>query len=492
MKSVFRATAILGGSSFVTIIVGVVTSKAYALLIGPSGIGMFGLLQSLAGLSGMIAGLGVGTGVVRIGANALARDAAEEVAALRRAAWVIIAGAGCLSFLVLLFCRAQISQYMLGSVDHKTDVVLMGFVLLLNLAVGVQTSLLNAHHRVGALAKLAIINSVTTGVAGIALVSLMGDRGLAWGLVTGAAMSLTASTVLLRREVVREAISPTPEQVWKTSLTLLRFGLPYTASLVVGGGVQLLLPVVVLRLLGKESVGYYRAATAVSVGYVGFLLTAMSQDYYPRISAASHQPEALVRLVNEQLRLVLLLGVPLILCAMTFTPYLVPLIYSAQFNPTVTILEWQLAGNLLKFTSWTMSFAILARSGGLTFFLVELVAGIASLCSVWFSVKWLGLSGLGVAFLLTYAVYFLTVWLVVRQQIKFYWWRCNKLVLALSFIAVLLIQGATFIADAEYKLVVSSLLVVASVTASVLLTWREVGAETLLRVKRIWGADHTS
>ena len=53
---------------------------------------------------------------------------------------------------------------------------------------------------------------------------------------------------------------------------MLRFGLPYTASMLVGTGVVLVMPVLVLHVVGSASVGYYRAAATIGIAYLGFLL----------------------------------------------------------------------------------------------------------------------------------------------------------------------------------------------------------------------------
>src|SRR5262249_51489941 len=143
----------------------------------------------------------------------------------------------------------------------------------------------------------------------------------------------------------------------------------------------------------------HRAALSVSGVYLGFLLTAMAYDYYPRVSAASGRPAELVQLVNQQHRLVMLLAGPMILGALALAPYLIPLIYTPNFAPAVDIVEWQLIGDLFKFSSWTMGFIILVRSGSTTLFLVELLSGVNILVGSWVGMRFFGLPGLGIGFL---------------------------------------------------------------------------------------------
>ena len=83
MKSILKATVVLSSASIVSILTGLVSAKVSAVLLGPGGLGYMGLLQSLLGLSGMLAGMGVGTGLVRAGARALAGKDERQEAALR-------------------------------------------------------------------------------------------------------------------------------------------------------------------------------------------------------------------------------------------------------------------------------------------------------------------------------------------------------------------------------------------------------------------------
>src|SRR4051794_18239746 len=105
MRSILRNTTILSSSSLASIVVGLLAAKGWAVMLGPLGMGNMALLQSLFGLAGLIAGLGIGTGLVRAGANALAQHDQLYFAALRRAAWLIILTFGTIALLLLILMR---------------------------------------------------------------------------------------------------------------------------------------------------------------------------------------------------------------------------------------------------------------------------------------------------------------------------------------------------------------------------------------------------
>ena len=475
MKSIFKASVILSGSSVISLLVSLVSAKVMALYLQPAGYGYYGLLQSFVGLAALAAGMGMATGLVRLGAGAAAQGDQQTMANLQAGAWVVFAGMSVISFAACYGARNVLSQWVLGTYDQGTTIVLMAIPLILTVANNIQVGTLNAHHRVAALAQYGVANTVLCAVASIAAILIWGVRGVVPGIVAGGFVSYALSHYLLRRDVKHLDARPSRQGALKAARDLFQFGGPFAASAFVGTGVQLALPMIVLHLLNTESVGYYKAALAISVGYLGFLVTAMGQDYFPRVSAVKDQPEALGRLVNEQHRLVLLLSVPVILGMLALVPVLVPLVYTRKFIPTVEILEWQLIGDLFKFSSWTLSFLILARSSSTVYFLTEFGAGVMNLFLTWLAVRFFGLPGLGIGFLATHVCYYFLVRIVIRRNLNLSWTAQNKRVMATAVLAAVLIRVLPATTLAGFRMAIALLFATISTIWSLYTVWHEVG-----------------
>jgi PST family polysaccharide transporter len=475
MKSILKATAVLSSVSVVNILVGLVSAKVNAVLLGPAGIGYMGLLQSLLALTAMFAGMGVGTGLVRAGAQALAADDRRQLAAVRAGAWLLCWTLGGAGVVLLVLFRTPVSRLMLGGAEHGGAVVLVGAALLLTLAAGVQTSVLNAHHRITDLARVGVLNSLVGVPLGLLVIWRWRGAGIAPAVLVGCAVNCAVAYYYMRARTPAQRVALTRQEVWTAARSLLGFGVPFTGSMLVGAGVLTLIPVLVLHALSREAVGYYRAAATISVTYLGFLITAMGQDYYPRAAALSDQPEALVRLVNEQLRFVLLVAGPVILVMLALVPYLVPLVYSPQFVPASNLLEWQLIGDLFKFSSWTMAMIILTRMGSTTFFYTELLGGTLTLATSWFGLRWFGLEGLGISFLLTTMVYFCACLLILRRNLGLRWTTENKLLFLLLVLTTLIVRALPYIGLAWLRTPVALVCAVLFGLSSLYVIWGEVG-----------------
>lgn len=439
MRSILKATALLGSASVVNILTGLATAKVSALLLGPGGVGFGGLLFSLLSLAGMLAALGANAGVVRQGARAVADDDPRRMAAIRSAAWLLCGTLGSATAAAMILARTPLSRLMLGGPDHGGAVAIMAVGLMLTLSGGIQSSILNAHQRVGALVRTSILSSVVGASVSLLIIWRWRADGIAWSVLATCVVPWAISLYFLRRLHPHAGAQATTREILATAGELLRFGAPYTASLLVGAGVIAVLPVIVLHALGSEAAGFYRAASAIAVSYLGFVTAAMAQDYYPRVSAVPGDRNALIRLINEQHRLLLLLVGPLILGMLALVPYLVPLLYSSRFTPAVELLEWQLLGDIFRLAAWTMAFVVLAHSGSVTFFLLELGGGLSLTLFSWLGMRWFGLTGLGMGFLGCSMFYYLLCWLILWRSVGLRWSGQNgRLLIALVAMAAVI------------------------------------------------------
>lgn len=413
MISPVRATAIVGLGSVLSLAASVIVAKVLAILIGPDGVGLLGVMQSMVGITGMVVGFGVATGLVRSLASALRSGDAEEVGSLRHAALVIVLATGTVSVILLAVGRDWIASTILGDPGRAGDVLLLATAVVLSALAGVELAIINGYHRIETLTFGGLLGALAASAAMVAFVAVRREDGIAPAIVAGAAASLVISIALRARIIGVSSRLAGRDGLAAAMRSLLRFGGPYTASAIVGTGAQLLVPIIVLNQLGQTEAGHYRAASTIAVGYLAFLLTSFAQDYYPRIAAA--RPEELVELIEQRMRLVMAIAAPIILATLALAPLVVRLLYSDEFLPATRVLEWQLAGDLLKLPAWALSFVILARGGSGRFFTVELLGGSVLVAATIAGTRMLGVTGAGVAYVISYAAYYVSVWLVVRR-----------------------------------------------------------------------------
>jgi O-antigen/teichoic acid export membrane protein len=435
MIGAMRAAVMLGGSSIVAILMTLATAKGLAILVGPRGVGEFALLQSAVDLAVLLAGLGISVSLVRLLADALGRGDPGRVTAIRTASAIVVWTTGGVATLGLIVFRDAIAQAIFGTRELGGAVVVAALAVPFTLGAAVNIAALSAFREVGAIASLRTAAVIVMAVATLGGVLVIADPGVAIGILASALGLWLGASGFLRLRTSSGAWPGRPA-VAAAITDLIRLGIPFAGSSVVGTGVQLALPILAALILGTEAAGYYRAATQISAGYLTFIAAAMLQDYYPRLSGEQARPDMLVALIDQQLKLVMILTLPLILVGIALSSQIVPLLYSPAFEPAVGILGWQLVGTLLRLPSWTLSFAILARGRGRVYFAVELVGGVVLVAASLVGMDRLGLAGLGVAVLLTYAVYYPLVWIAVRRDLPLRVTRAQRALITTTALAL--------------------------------------------------------
>lgn len=175
------------------------------------------------------------------------------------------------------------------------------------------------------------------------------------------------------------------------------------------------------RELGGEALGQFQAAWILSMTYLGFVLVAMGTDYYPRLTATIRDRDATNRLVNEQTEMALLLAGPVLLAMLALAPWVVRLLYSAEFGEAAVILRWQVLADLSKVAGWPLGFVLLAAGSGRKFLFTEGFSIALFVLLVWLGLPWLGVQATGLAFALMYVFYLSLVHWLARIRTGFAW-----------------------------------------------------------------------
>ncbi|MBK9785785.1 MAG: O-antigen translocase [Betaproteobacteria bacterium] len=420
-RHILRSSSIIGGASVINIIVGLLRIKVAAVLLGPAGVGLIGLLTSLAGTASAVAGLGVGVVGTRQIAEATGRNDAATLAAARRALFWGSLALALLGAAVFWSLRGVLAVRVLGDASLSGDVGWLALVVALTVAAASQTALLNGMRQIGDLARVSVLSALLSTVLGIGALLLWGRGGLMVFVIAAPLASFLMGHVYVARlpkiDAPRTAL-PVIAGQWRI---LAQLGIAFMIAGLASTLGQLLVRTLVQRQLGAEALGYFQAASTISMTYIGFVLAAMGTDYYPRLTAAIHDHAAVNRMVNEQTEVALLLAGPVFLAMLGLAPWVIQLLYSSTFDPAADVLRWMVLGDVLKVASWPLGFIILAAGNGRTFMLTESLAVGMFVLLTWLGLTCLGVVATGVAFVGMYAVLLPVVYWLAQRKTEFRW-----------------------------------------------------------------------
>jgi PST family polysaccharide transporter len=437
---ILRSTAQVGGGAVVAVALGVVRTKVLAVLLGPGGMGLFSLFNSIADLSRSMLGMGIGSSGVRQIAEAVGtgdRQRIAKTAAVLRRLSLVLGTAGAIAIIIL---ARPVSRWTFNSESYYAPTVLLSLAVLCQIVSDSRGALLQGLRKIPELTMATAIGAVLGTAASLLLVFFYGESGVVPALISVAVLSLGATWWYSR------GVAPPVPHLSRGDLILeasglLRLGMVFMLSSLMMTGVAYLVRALVLRTLGFHAVGLYQSSYTVGGIYVAFILQAMAADFYPRLTAGASDDRACSRLVNEQAEVSLLMTGPGIVATMTFAPLVLTVLYSREFDDAAAVLRWICLGMTLRVMSWPMAFVLPAKGCQGRFFCGELSWALVHLGLAWFGIAHLGVEGAGMAFFGAYLFYTILIYSIVHRLVGFRWSAVNRT----SGLLMLCLVGTVFL-----------------------------------------------
>lgn len=432
----------MGGAAGINLLLGMARVKFAAVLIGTTGVGLISSFTALQGFIGTLAGLGLQSSAVREIAAAVGKGdehaVGRAVLTLRRLCWL----SGLVGMAAMLLLAPLLSQRTFGHCDYTLDIAALGVIVLFGNLSGGQMALIQGMRLIGDMARASIYAAAAGTLAAIGFYAALGLRGIIPTLLAVSAIQLVLSWYFARQVPVPPA-TLTWRQTFAQANGMVRLGLVMMWNGLLGSAVAYLTVLLITQYEGTQAVGLYSAANALSGMFVSFVLGAMGVDYYPRLTGVAHDKPAMVRMVNEQTEIGLLLAIPGLLATLALAPWILELFYTDEFFGAVKLLQWFILGCLGRVISWPLGFVMLGLGKSRWFLLTETCANIIHALLIGLGLKIFGVEGVAIAFFVLCLAYIATVYIVCYQLIGFTWsLECKKVALfALTSL------GTTFIVN---------------------------------------------
>jgi O-antigen/teichoic acid export membrane protein len=410
-----KATSLFGGVQVFTILISIVRSKIVAILLGTAGIGLIGLYQTTISLISSITGMGLSSSAVRNISEANGTNDEHKIAlvikTLRRWVWMT----GMVGAVVTLSLAPLLSKWTFGNENYTWSFVWLSIICLLSAISSGQNVLLQGMRRLRQMAKSTLFGSIIGLFTSIPLYYFFGVNGIVPSLIISTVSALSISYYFARQIPVQK-VEQSWSETYHSGLGMAKLGFVMMLSSFMVTLVSYAVNLFIRHKGGLSDVGLYRAGWTIADQYTAIIFTAMATDYYPRLAAINSDKKKLGEAVNQQAEIALLILGPMLVALIGFAPLVVNILYTAKFLPVIGMIKWNLVGMLFKAASWALAFTIIAKGDNRLFFMTETIANAIVLILNIIGYSLWGLNGIGIAFTLSYLLYFILIFLVVRKK----------------------------------------------------------------------------
>lgn len=457
-RQIMKATSLFGGVQVFNILISIIRSKIIAVLLGPVGMGISGLLTSTTGLITEMTNFGLGTSAVK---NVAAADSGGNqgrisivVKVLRRLVWIT----GLLGTIITAALSPWLSKITFGNKDYTLAFIWISITLLFQQLTSGQLVVLQGLRKLRHLAKANIAGSILGLIVSVPLYYLYKVDGIVPAIILSSAASMIISWYY-SGQIKLKPVSVRSIHTLAEGKDMLKMGFMISLTGLISLGVGYLVRIFISHTGSVEQVGLYNAGFSIINTYVGLIFTAMSKDYYPRLSGVAHDNFLARTTINQQAEVAILILAPIIAVFLIFINWIVLILYSTKFISINGMVHLAALGMFFKAVSWSIAYILLAKGVSNLFFRNELIANIYLLILNILGYKFFGLVGLGLSFFIGYFLYFIQVFFVARIKYSFSLNRdFYKIFLIQFFTGILCYLVQKFIPD-PFKYIIGVLLI---------------------------------
>ena len=415
-RMAMKAMGLFGGVQVMGILCSIIRTKLVAMWIGPVGIGLFGLFNNALEMISTGTNLGIRSSSVRDISQAMGSHDSSLVARMvtvvrKWSMWLGLAGA-----LITLTLAPLLSRITFGDDLHIWGFVALSVAVLLGALTNGEYAVLQGTARLKRLASVTLWGTICGLAVSIPLFYLLRERSILPSIIAYAAALAIFAWVFRNRDYPAMPVSR--RETFDMGKGFVRLGIFMT----LGNFATILASYAFNAWLnvnaGTEQVGFYQAGYTLINKYTGLILTALGMEYYPRLSQVADSRLRLRAFVSQEINVAIAIMAPVVALFILLREVVVWILYTPDFNVILTFVSWGMIGTVLRTVSWCLAFTILAKGDGKTYLWTEAASAVINLLLNIVFYRWWGLTGLGIAFLVSYLLYTLIVAVVYFKQYR--------------------------------------------------------------------------
>lgn len=475
-RSIFKATSLFGGVQVFNILIQIVKQKFIAILLGPTGMGISGLYTSATQLIQGLTSMGLSSSAVKDVAEANGsgdfQRISRVVTVIRKLVWIT----GLLGMIVVIALSPLLSKSTFGNYDYTIPFIFISVTLLFQQLSAGQSVVLQGMRKLKHLAKSGVLGSFFGLIISVPIYYFFGLEGIVPTLILSSITTLVF-TWYFSRKIKIEKQKITPKQTFQEGKGMLKMGLVLSLNSILALGVAYIVRIFVVRIGGAQEVGLYTAGFAIISSYVGLIFTSLGTDFYPRLAAVNKDNNKCRDLVNNQSEMNLLLLSPMLILFIILAPFIVQLLYTSEFTPISSFMQWAMLGIVFQALSWSISYQFMAKADMKIYAINETIKNIIVLLLNVFGYLLWGLDGLGIAFTISYLFYFIQVLIVSKIKYNFFFRKDSVKLFIITSLLIISVFLSVFLINNYLKYIIASFLFLLSLIYS----YRELNKRMALK-----------
>jgi O-antigen/teichoic acid export membrane protein len=470
-SEILKSTFIFGSTQVFQMAIMLLRSKISAVLLGPTGVGIYSIFQTTVVTIGQLSSLGIFQSGIRELSKFNVSDSKAvlliHTTRFKKLAFVL----ALLSILFSVLLAFPLSYFSFGSDIYTRSFMILSFAIFFYIMAQSQLTVLQSTLQARSIALSSLISSI---ISVIVLWLLFRYFALA-GIVPSIILTFLIQYVIVSLFMTNDRHIYLPFSIRKTlrkSKNIIDTGIVLMVSVFLINIFSLILNGIISRYGEIDDVGLFYAAFALTNGNILILISILSSDYFPRLSACMENRDESMSLLNNQAELLCLIAAPLTIFLIIFSRFFVEYLFSVDFIVIVPMIKLMSLGLLFRIVWQSMSYVILAKGEKHVYFIYDALIGngLVFVLNVFCYFRF-GLSGLGFSFVFSSVIVSLILSYIVKRRYGVFFQKQFKW----SFSIVLFLCLAAYYFSLIGNSIILILILLISVVFSIYSIFKRIG-----------------
>lgn len=413
-KVLIRVASLNSTSVLIRIISGIVTSKAIAVFIGPEGLALIGNLRNMLSSFQSIAIAGLYNGVVKY-----VSEFKNNTKALSKVISTAYYAGFLATTLVAVFCyyNAEVlNNWLFASYDYSYIFKLIALAVPFYSLNMFCFSIINGFSKYKILLVINIIGQFLGLMVTLVLIwQNKIDGALISVVITPSLIFLITLVAIVNRKSLISLIKVSSVN-FTTFKKLGVFTLMALITAIVLPLVSIIIRNYIIDNVGMQEAGYWEGMNRISNYYLMFVNSLLALYILPRFSEINNVKEFRKEVFNFYKTLMPVFGLGLLLIYF-LRPFIVSIVFSAEFEPMNELFLWYLLGDFVKVLSIVIAYQFLAKKMFWHYMITEIfLVFLIYLSSIYF-IDIYGVKGATIAHFVTYLLYFGVILLIFYSNL---------------------------------------------------------------------------
>ncbi|MCR9981982.1 oligosaccharide flippase family protein [Vibrio alginolyticus] len=396
-SKILKSTSIVGGAKFVVLLLGLIKVKIAAVLLGPVGVGLLGIFQSVIDFARNSAGLGVPVSGVKVLASKSGDqlELEKSIISLR-----IISISSSLLAAIFIFAYGEVIITSSFDIEGSYNIKLLSIAVLFTNLTAFKLAEIQALRFLKLLATAQILGAFFSTISVVIIFYVCSFDGIVYSLISTSIIMYLFSLCYARKKIKVKITFVDLISFKSHAKEMISLGMYMTFNLTLSIITLYAVRYYIASKGSLDDVGFFQAVFTITTGYFGLLLSAMMTDFFPRISQEKTDENINLK-TNEQATITILFGGPILALLTMFSPLVLSFLYSSEFLTANELLRWRLYSVLFTLVSWPVGVIALAKGKGHYSSVNDIFSSILTLISIYVLWERIGLLSTSIAYVVS-------------------------------------------------------------------------------------------